>query len=153
MADPKLRSCAALHLRFGWWSLLAFLTLGLILEALHGFKIGAYVDVDEETRRLMWTLAHAHGTLLSLVHLAFASSVERLVTWSHSPRRLASRLLLTAGLTMPLGFFLAGFGAEGGDPGYGIVLVAVGGLSLLLAVLLIARQVSGELGPRASTSK
>ena len=25
------------HLRFGWWALLLFLTLGLGLEALHGF--------------------------------------------------------------------------------------------------------------------
>ena len=27
-------------------------------------------------RRLMWTLAHAHGTLLGLVHIAFAVTVR-----------------------------------------------------------------------------
>ncbi len=57
------------NLRFGWWSLLVFLSLGAVLEALHGFKIGWYVDVGNETRRLMFTLAHAHGTLLALVNI------------------------------------------------------------------------------------
>jgi len=52
------------HLLWGWWGLLVFLSLGIILEALHGFKVGAYLDVGNETRRLMWTLAHAHGTML-----------------------------------------------------------------------------------------
>jgi len=72
------------HLRIGWWSLLCFATVGLVLEMLHGFKVRAYLDVSNETRRLMWTLAHAHGTLLSLVHVIFgltlrtaAESLER----------------------------------------------------------------------------
>src|SRR5688572_24062207 len=60
------------HLRFGWFSLLVFLTLGLMLEALHGFKVQAYLNVMNETRRLMWTLAHAHGAMLGLAHLGFA---------------------------------------------------------------------------------
>src|SRR5882757_6559314 len=64
------------HLRFGWWTLLIFLTAGLALEALHGLKIGAYLNVSNETRRLMWTLAHAHGTLLGLVHLGFAATIR-----------------------------------------------------------------------------
>ena len=49
------------HVRFGWWSLLLFTTFGLILEVFHGFKVRAYLDLSTETRRLMWTLAHAHG--------------------------------------------------------------------------------------------
>ena len=52
------------HIRFGWWSLLVFASAGLVLESLHGFKVRAYLDTSNETRRLMWTLAHAHGTLL-----------------------------------------------------------------------------------------
>ncbi len=40
-----------LHLRFGWWSLLVFLLLGLVLETLHGFKIGWYLDVSNSIRR------------------------------------------------------------------------------------------------------
>lgn len=61
-----------LHLRVGWWSLLVFLTLGLALEALHGFKLGWRLDVSNQTRPLTWTLAHAHGTLLATVNIAFA---------------------------------------------------------------------------------
>ena len=145
MPKPRHRRLAALHLRFGWWSLLAFLTLGLVLEALHGFKVGGYLDVGQDTRRLMWTLAHAHGTLLALIQLAFAAAVDRLEAWAEGPSKLASRLLRIAGIAMPVGFFSAGFGAEGGDPGLGIVLVAAGGLCLFLAVLLTARQVSKEI--------
>jgi len=60
------------NLRFGWWSLLVFLSLGGVLETLHGFKVGWYVDVGNEMRRLMFTLAHAHGTALALVNIVAA---------------------------------------------------------------------------------
>src|SRR5262245_50656003 len=63
------------HRRFGWYALLIFSCLGVALETLHGLKVGWYLDTTNETRRLMWTLAHAHGTLLGLVHIALASSV------------------------------------------------------------------------------
>src|SRR5882672_2928007 len=72
-ADPSL---VRRHLKVGWWALLVFLTAGLVLEALHGFKIGAYLNVSNETRRLMWTLAHAHGALLGLVNLGFAATAR-----------------------------------------------------------------------------
>jgi len=62
--------------RFGWWSLLLFTALGLGLESLHGFKVRAYLDVSNETRRLMWTLAHAHGALLSVLHVVFGLSLR-----------------------------------------------------------------------------
>jgi len=71
-------SAQRLHLRVGWWSLLVFLTLGLVLEALHGFKLGWYLDVSNQTRPLMWTQAHAHGTLLAMVNIAFALTAARL---------------------------------------------------------------------------
>src|SRR5207302_5676038 len=65
------------NLRFGWWSLLVFLSLGGLLETLHGFKIGWYVDVGNEMRRLMFTLAHAHGTALALVNLVCRLLLEK----------------------------------------------------------------------------
>jgi hypothetical protein len=43
----------ARHLRFGWWSILVFVCVGLGLETLHGFKVGWYVDPGSEARRLM----------------------------------------------------------------------------------------------------
>ena len=52
------------------WSLLVFLSLGGGLETLHGLKIGWCVDVGNEMQRLMFTLAHAHGTALALVNIA-----------------------------------------------------------------------------------
>lgn len=57
------------HLRFGWWSLLLFLLLGLVLEAFHGFKADWYLGVAHAPRRFSWTLAHAHGTLLAVVNV------------------------------------------------------------------------------------
>lgn len=141
-ADPSMRPgeldrLAAQHTRFGWWALLVFLSLGIALEFLHGFKIGAYMDVA--TRRHMWTLAHAHGTLLALVHLAFAATIPRLNAADVRWRQIASPCLHGATLTLPTGFFLGGIFIYSGDPGLGILLVPVGALLLLIAVWLIAR--------------
>jgi len=72
-ADDGRNSTAALSsltIRFGLWALLAYLTLGLALEALHGFKVAWYLEF--ETRRLLWTLAHAHGVLVSVLTIGFA---------------------------------------------------------------------------------
>jgi hypothetical protein len=129
------------HLRFGWWSLLFFATLGLVLESLHGFKVRAYLDVSNDTRRLMWTLAHAHGTLLALVHVLFA------LTWRSAPAsvpspQLVSTSLVAASVLLPGGFFLGGVAFYGGDPGLGTVLVPIGGVLLLFAVFSIARGIS-----------
>jgi|SRR5882672_9080012 len=126
------------HLRFGWWTLLIFLTLGLVLEALHGLKIGFYLSVTNETRRLMWTLAHAHGTLLALINLGFAFTIRLLPEWSARERGLASICLRAATLLMPAGFFLGGTVIYSGDPGLGIILLPVGGLLLLVSVFLTA---------------
>ena len=134
--DPAV--LAQRHLRFGWWTLLLFLTLGLVLEALHGFKIGAYLNPSNDTRRLVWTLAHAHGTLFGLLNIAFAFTVGRLPDWPARPRATASACLRGATLLMPAGFFLGGLRVYAGDPGVGIVLVPVGGLLLFAAVLLTA---------------
>ena len=84
------------HLIFGWWALAGFALLGLALEALHGFKVHWFLDPGYETRRLLWRLAHAHGALLSLVHLGFAAAIP--LAWPTSGRglRLASTSLLPA---------------------------------------------------------
>ena len=131
------------HLRFGWWSLLFFATFGLVLESLQGFKVRAYLDVSNETRRLMWTLAHAHGTLLAIVHVIFG------LTWRSAPAslptpRLISTSLIAASILLPGGFFLGGVAFYSGDPGLGVALVPVGAALLLFAVFLIARGMSGS---------
>ena len=126
------------HLRFGWWTLLIFLSLGLILEIMHGFKVSFYLNVSSETRRLMWTLAHAHGTLLALVNLALGFTVRLLPEWSVRQRSIASLCLRGSTILMPAGFFLGGTVIYSGDPGLGILLVPVGGIMLLIIALFTA---------------
>lgn len=128
------RSLVWRHHAIGWTGLLVFLTLGIVLETLHGLKLGLYLDVRHETRRLMWTLAHAHGTLLSLVNIVFAVSLSSLAVASGATLRGASRGLAAAVVFMPLGFFLGGIGFHGSDPGLGIVLVPVGALLMFFGV-------------------
>jgi hypothetical protein len=137
--SSDLADTSRLHLRVGWWSLLVFLTLGLVLEILHGFKVGLYLDVPNSTRRLVWTLAHTHGTLLSVLNLVFAMSIRLTPDWKGSSRTLASRCLLGALVLIPLGFFLGGVFIFGGDPGIGVILVPPGSLLLFISVLLTAR--------------
>jgi hypothetical protein len=127
------------HLRFGWWALLAFLTLGIALESFHGFKARFYLDVPQSTRRLLWTLAHAHGTLLALVNIAFGLSAAHLAAGAGRGLRLASASLVAAALLLPGGFFLGGVVFYGGDPGVGVLLVPLGALALLAGVFLAAR--------------
>src|SRR5436190_11451004 len=127
------------HLAFGWWTVLVFLTMGLVLETLHGIKLQNYVAVSNEMRRLMWTLSHAHGTLLGVLNLGFAFTVRIVNEWPSQSRSLASALLRAATILMPAGFFVGGWFTYSGDPGLGILLVPVGGLLLFAAVLMTAR--------------
>jgi hypothetical protein len=100
--------------------LLLFLTLGIVLEALHAFKIGSYLSVAHETRRLMWTLAQAHGTLLGLVNLASPPRFASSPIGQDAHAGLSSAMLIGATLLMPAGFFLGGVNPRAGDPGLGI---------------------------------
>jgi hypothetical protein len=126
------------HLRFGWWAILLFASLGLGLEALHAFKASWYVDVGSDTRRLLWTLAHAHGTLLGLANVAFAATAALRVRFHARRLALASPCLFAASVLVPAGFFLGGAFAHAGDPGLGVLLVPPGALLFLLAVVLTA---------------
>jgi hypothetical protein len=140
---------AARHLRFGWWSLLVFAAAGLVLETLHGFKVRAYVDVTNETRRLMWTLAHAHGTGLSLVHVVFGLTVRGAPGFGDRDVRVVSAALIGASVLLPGGFFLGGIGFYSGDPGLGVLLVPFGAALLLAAVFSIARATASPASPRS----
>jgi len=128
------------NLRFGWWSLLVFLSLGGALETLHGFKIGWYVDVGNETRRLMFTLAHAHGTLLALINIAAGLTARKMDRFELRPS--VSFALIWAAILLPAGFFLGGIVIYDGDPGLGVWLVPVGAILLFYSVTRIALDVS-----------
>ena len=138
--DSQQRELVIRHLKTGWIGLLIFLSLGVLLEVLHGLKLPVYLDVRNSTRRLMWTLAHAHGTLFSLIHLAFACSLTVLgnkngKSLPAAKLRTTSRCLTGAIVFLPLGFLLVGIWIFDGDPGPGIFLVPIGAILLLIGVV------------------
>jgi hypothetical protein len=144
------------HLRVGWWSFFLFASFGLFLESLQGFKIRAYLDVSNETRRLMWTLAHAHGALLGLVNVLVALSIRIMPEVGLAHRRLTSSALLAATVLIPGGFFLGGVVFYGGDPGLGVLILPIGAVALLFAALLLARaagSVSAAAAPSARAAR
>jgi hypothetical protein len=138
MSTSDSQDLVGLHVQVGWWAILLFLTVGIGLETMHGLKIGFYLEVDNETRRMLWRLAHAHGVLFGLLNVAFAASVQLQPKWSGKSRSVASRCLLAALVLMPAGFFLGGAFIHSGDPGLGVLLVPPGALLLFLGVLLTA---------------
>jgi hypothetical protein len=146
--------CVQRHIRFGWWSLLTFVALGILLESLLAYKVTWYLGEDyENIRRLMWRLAHAHGTLLSLVHLLFAMTVHLVpATVSQRGARFASPCFMAASFLLPGGFFLGGIFTfeQHADPGMGIFLVPVGALMMVVAVLLTALGVTKATGSEGS---
>jgi hypothetical protein len=152
LADLR-RRLARRHHWIGWWGLLVFLSLGIGLETLHGFKAGFYLDPAERLRRLLWTLAHAHGTLLALIHIGFAAGLPQLGRWTERRLKLASFFLTDALLLMPAGFFLGGVGHSEVDPSPGVLLVPVGALALLAAVALIAWSATRPEGPEGTDAK
>ncbi len=126
------------HLRFGWWCLFCYILLGLVLDAFHAFKVPWYLNVGNETRRLMGTLAHTHGTLLGGLNVAFAYTLRQRKDAMLGIGKIASPCLMSAAMLMPAGFLLAGLFTVQGEPGFGIFLVPVGGLLLVTAVGLTA---------------
>ena len=137
--DQSLSLLGRRHVQIGWVGVLVFLTLGMALELFLGFRIGYYLDVDNETRRLMWRLAHAHGTLLALVNLAFGATCLVQCARPRLLARWASPLLAAATLLLPGGFFLGGLVLPRGEPGPGVFLVPAGALMLLVAIAMVVR--------------
>ena len=139
MNDPRDRhttaALAALTIRFGLWALLAYLALGLALEALHGFKVAWYLEF--ETRRLLWTLAHAHGVLISVLTIGFGLMLHRASEPAPWQRAVAG-CLMAALVLLPGGFLLGGIYVYGGDPGPAVLLSPIGGALLFAAVGLTA---------------
>jgi len=127
------------HLHFGWFALAAFSLLGIGLELAHAFKLGFYLDVGSETRRMMLRLGHAHGTLLALVNVAFGCCVPRLTAGGEARLRRSSASLLVAAVLLPCGFLLGGAFAGDSDPGALVALVPAGAVLLVFGAASAAR--------------
>jgi len=121
------------HLRFGWWALGVYVLLGIVLETMHGFKIGWYLDAGNEVRRLMFTLGHFHGTMLALVNIAAGLTIRGVEGFQI--KRSVSFALIWAAILLPGGFLLGSFVTYDGDPGNGIWLVPIGALFMLYGVI------------------
>ncbi len=110
---------------------------------MHGVKLGWYVDVGNDMRRLMFTLAHAHGTALAVVNIAAGLTARHFKDFDFRP--FVATSLIWSGILFPLGFFLGGVVTYGGDPGLGIWLVPLAAVLLFYAVLSIAMTVSKKV--------
>ncbi len=131
--DASSRAC----LRFGWTALIVFALLGLTLEGLHLIKAPLYLEM--RIRRELWTLAHAHGTLLALVTIVFGLFLKNCQDTGAWQSRAATAIR-SAALLMPLGFFFGGIGNPETDPSLAILLVPAGALLLVYAAWLAARE-------------
>jgi hypothetical protein len=129
--DPATEGC----ITFGWTAVAVFLLGGLLLESFHLMKLPFYLEA--RLRRELWTLAHAHGTLLGLVNVAFGLTARSAV--SDAGRRLVlSKSLRVGSVLVPAGFFLGGIGNAEGDPSLAILLVPLGAALVLAAVAAVA---------------
>ena len=128
-------------IRQGWISLAAWIVFGLLIEGLTGFR--SPVLLDDSTRREMFRLAHAHGTLLNLVLIA-AAICAKLDLVRLGP--IASLGLRSAVVLLPAGFLLAGIWHFKDDPGLGILLVPIGAVLLLAVAVGIAFSVESLKG-------
>ncbi len=139
--DEDLERIVTRHLRAGWGALAVFVVLGAVLELLHATKSPFYLDAGRETARLLLRLSHAHGTLLSIVNVAFALTAR---ARPEVARPAVSASLLASLVLLPGGFLLGGLWASGGDPGLGVVLVPAGAALLVVGTALVARGVGGR---------
>lgn len=126
------------HLRMGWCLLSVFTLLGMALEAMHAFKLGWFLDLANETRRLLLRLAHAHGVLLGLVNIGFALSLPHRAPLGERAEVWISRCILLGSTLLPAGFLLGGLVVRGGDPNPAVLLAPLGALLLFAGVVGVA---------------
>ncbi len=124
------------HLKWGWAALFFAIVGGIALESLHAFKAETYLGVDQETRRLMWRLAHAHGALLGVVNILYGLTCHH-QSQEFTQGTTVSTALIVATILLPGGLLLGGIMPMDGDPGIGIILIPLGGVALLFAVFRI----------------
>ena len=117
----------------GFLSIAFWMSVGLLLEGLLGYKTPGYLQ--DPVRRELFRLAHAHGTLLGLL-VVVAGLVTQSLQMS-APRY--SRLALQIGAAvMPFGFLISGIWHYESDPGLGIWLVPPAALLVIFGIISMA---------------
>ena len=116
--------------RQGWISLAIWMSAGLLFEGLIGFRAPAYLQ--DATRRELFRLAHAHGTVLNILLLVAALYLSKNLV---APPSAAIWCLRIGVVLMPLGFLLGGVWHYESDPNPLIVAAPLGGLLVIFAVI------------------
>lgn len=116
-----------------------WMTFGMLLEGLIGFKTPLYLQ--DPLRRELFRLAHAHGTLLSLLLLGVALTCDRFELESS---RVVTIILRIGVVLMPLGFLLGGVWHYESDPGVGIWLVPVAAVMVVFGIVSVAVGLIGK---------
>jgi hypothetical protein len=116
-------------LRQGWASIALWMSIGLLLEGLLGYKIPAYLS--DPHRRELFRLGHTHGTLLGILLVVAALVLER----GAAVPKAARQALRIGAVLMPAGFFVAGIWHTESDPGLTIWLVPAGALLVIYAAI------------------
>ena len=116
-----------------WFGLAFWMAFGLLVEGLIGFRSPAYLQ--DPVRREVFRLAHAHGTLLSILLLLANLYIQRGLA---SPPELGVLLLRIGVFVMPIGFLLGGIWHFESEPGIGIFLAPIGGVLVVFGVVTLA---------------
>lgn len=118
--------------RQAWFGLALWMAAGLLFEGLIGFRSPAYLQ--DSIRRELFRLAHAHGTLFSILLIVADLWLSR--AKGVAPRFAVLSLRLGTVL-MPLGFLLGGVWHTATDPGVGVFLAPAGGIMVIFGVIAI----------------
>src|SRR6201999_2123324 len=116
-------------LRQGWASIALWMSVGLLLEGLLGYKIPAYLN--DPQRRELFRLGHTHGTFLGIILIVAALALDR----GAKVPKAAQMALRVGAVLMPVGFFVAGVWHPESDPGLAIWLVPPGALLVIYAAI------------------
>ena len=117
----------------GWLSISLWMGVGLLLEGLLGYKAPAYLQ--DEIRRELFRLGHAHGTVLGLLVVAAALTARGFGIYFPRTTQLTLRI---GTVFLPIGFFLAGITHPEGDPGMAIWLVPVSAILTIYGTISVA---------------
>ena len=119
--------------RQGWIGVAFWMSFGLLIEGLIGFRSPSYLS--DPVRRELFRLTHTHGTVLSILLLiVFVYLAKNFV----APPTAAIWSLRIGTVLMPVGVLFGGIWHYESDPGVMIFLAPLGGVMVIFGVIAIA---------------